>query len=318
MNRERLLFCPERAVARWGRAYVAARLRMQAEHASLVFSRTNRRFLVENAEPVHVMVRWLFRMLCCYGRAHRNFLDVRIVRNRLCLRGLPPSFEGFTICHLTDLHLDLDTALTAVIRERLGECEYDLCVLTGDYRNETHGPHDEVIAQMKALRSAIRSPVYGILGNHDFLEMVAPLEAAGYPMLVNESAALTRGDSAIHLLGIDDVNTYMLDNLERTMQGVPPDGLTILLSHSPNVYKKAAAFDVSLVLSGHTHAGQICLPGGVVVMKVDPCPRRMLHGNWTHRGVQGYTSAGTGSCAVPLRWFARPEIVLHELVSEGA
>ena len=317
MSAETSIFDLDLAVGRWGRPYVGARLRMQAEHAARVFSQTNRRFLVENAEPVHTLVRWGFRLLGCYRRAHRNFMDVRIVHNRVPLRGLPPSFDGFTICQLTDLHIDLDPVLTGVIRDRLAECRYDLCVLTGDYRDQTHGPHDEVMTQMAALRPAIQSPVYAILGNHDFLEMVAPLEALGYPMLVNECAAVEAGDSAIHLAGIDDVNTYMLDNLDRATQAVPNDGLTILLSHSPNVYKKAAAYDVSLVLAGHTHAGQICLPGGVVVMKVDPCPRRMLHGGWTYRGVQGYTSAGTGSCAVPLRWFSRPEIVLHELVAEA-
>jgi hypothetical protein len=66
-----------------------------------------------------------------------------------------------------------------------------------------------------------------------------------------------------------------------------------------------------MMLSGHTHGGQICLPGGHALIKVCDVPRRILAGAWHHRGMHGYTSVGTGSCGVPLRYFCPPEITLH-------
>ena len=81
--------------------------------------------------------------------------------------------------------------------------DYDLCVLTGDYRAKTHGPIDATLSAMARLRTHINAPIYGVLGNHDSICMVPALEAMGVQMLLNESTIVRRGDASLHLAGID-------------------------------------------------------------------------------------------------------------------
>jgi predicted MPP superfamily phosphohydrolase len=155
--------------------------------------------------------------------------------------------------------------------------------------------------------------VYGILGNHDFIEFVPALEAAGMRMLLNENVQLQRGSDSIYLAGIDDPHFYETHDVQRAARGVPQDAYSILLSHTPESYRLAAACRFDLMLCGHTHGGQICLPGGVPVLTNSGCPRTMVRGDWTYQDLSGYTSPGTGSAGVPARFFCPPEITLHRL-----
>jgi predicted MPP superfamily phosphohydrolase len=152
-----------------------------------------------------------------------------------------------------------------------------------------------------------------VLGNHDFVEIVPPLEAAGLRFLLNESIAVERGGDRLHLVGVDDPHYYETDNLEDALAGLPDDEPKVLLCHSPELYRPAAACGLDLMLCGHTHAGQICLPGGIPLLTNARCPRRLRVGAWRYRELAGYTSAGTGSCGVPVRFFCPPEMTLHEL-----
>jgi hypothetical protein len=153
--------------------------------------------------------------------------------------------------------------------------------------------------------------VYGVLGNHDFVEIVQPLERAGMRFLLNEVVEIDHNGARFHIAGIDDPHFYRTHDLAGVRDRIPDDAFSILLSHSPETYRDAAAYGFSMMLSGHTHGGQICLPGGHALIKVCDVPRRLLAGAWTHRGMLGYTSVGTGSCGVPLRYFCPPEITLH-------
>jgi hypothetical protein len=189
----------------------------------------------------------------------------------------------------------------------------DLTVLTGDFRGPTTGPFEVALAEVERLLPALPKPLYAVLGNHDSIDMVAPLEAMGVRCLVNESVALDRGDAALHLAGVDDAHFYRMDNLDQALADVPPDTFTILLSHTPELWRQAAHSDVDLMLSGHTHGGQICLPGGVPVFLSAKLPRRLGRGAWRHHDLVGYTSVGCGACVVPVRFHCPPEITLHVL-----
>ncbi len=93
-----------------------------------------------------------------------------------------------------------------------------------------------------------------------------------------------------------------------------PDGvISILLSHTPEIYRQAAHADFDLLLSGHTHGGQICLPGAIPITLDATLPRRMGSGPWRYRRMVGYTSVGVGSCLVAVRLNCPPEITLHRL-----
>jgi predicted MPP superfamily phosphohydrolase len=143
--------------------------------------------------------------------------------------------------------------------------------------------------------------------------MVPALEAMGIRMLLNECEVIARGDQQIHLAGVDDAHFYRMDNIEKVSQQIPAGAFSILLSHTPEIYRQAAHANFNLMLSGHTHGGQICLPGSIPITLQSKLPRRMGAGPWRHHNMIGYTSVGAGSSVVPVRLNCPPEITLHRL-----
>jgi hypothetical protein len=168
---------------------------------------------------------------------------------------------------------------------------------------------------MERILGCVRAPhgILGVLGNHDFAEKVSHLENMGAKILMNECVEIRRGETSLWVAGVDDPHYYGCDDLARAVSGIPAGAFTILLAHSPELYAEAAARGINLYLCGHTHAGQICLPGGTPILVNTNCPRRLARGAWRHRNLQGYTSAGVGSSFLPVRFNCPPEIVLVEL-----
>jgi predicted MPP superfamily phosphohydrolase len=107
----------------------------------------------------------------------------------------------------------------------------------------------------------------------------------------------------------------MLTTSKKAGSGIPSNEFSILLSHTPEIYQQAAHADFSLLLSGHTHGGQICLPGRIPITLDSVLPRYMGSGFWTNRDTNGYTSVGVGCSIVPVRFNCPPEITLHFLQS---
>jgi hypothetical protein len=253
------------------------------------------------------------RLAGLYGRAHRNAERIEIRRHPVVLPGLPNALDGFMILQLSDLHVDMNPAAMQRLAELLPPLSYDLCVLTGDYRGKTFGPCEAAIDGMARIRKCITSPVYAVLGNHDSIRMVPALEEMGIRMLVNEAEALLRDGQPLYLAGIDDAHYYRVDNIEKAAAQIPPGAFSILLSHTPEVYRQAAHAGFDLMLSGHTHGGQICLPGAIPLTLDSALPRRMGSGSWRYGQMIGYTSVGVGSCVLPVRINCPPEITLHQL-----
>ena len=150
-----------------------------------------------------------------------------------------------------------------------------------------------------------------MLGNHDTIRMVPALEAMGIRILLNECEAITRDDQRIFLAGVDDAHFYRMDNIEKAALPIPGGGFSILLSHTPEIYRQAAHAHFRLMLSGHTHGGQICLPGSIPITLESALPRWMGAGAWQYNDMAGYTSVGAGSSVVPVRLNCPPEITLH-------
>ncbi|MCC6208869.1 MAG: metallophosphoesterase family protein [Gammaproteobacteria bacterium] len=298
---------------RVGRLHIDQRLGVEADREHLVFGQGRNFFHLENWYSIHALIRCSLRLVGMHGRGRRNARRIDVRRNEVMLPRLPETFDGFTILQLSDMHLDMDEAFPGIVSERVRDLEYDLCVLTGDFRYLTAGPIEGALAGMRRLRANLAGEVYGILGNHDSIRMAPVLEEMGVRMLLNESVVLRRGDSRLHLAGIDDPHYYRADNFERARAGIPSNAVSLLLAHSPEVYRQAAHAGFDLMLCGHTHGGQICLPGGVPLMLNARCPRRVCRGAWRYHGMQGYTSAGTGSSVVDVRLNNRPEVTLHRL-----
>lgn len=298
---------------RLGRVHARQRLGIESEKEPQVFGRGLNFFHPENWYSGHALIRHLLRLSGLYWIGRRNTLDIRVRRNEVPIAGLPASFDGFTLLHLTDLHADLNPPAMEALAETVSRLEYDACVLTGDYRAQTFGPHEPALAAMLGLCTGLRQPVYGVFGNHDSIRMLPGMEAMGVHMLINESLALERGGDTIYLVGVDDAHYYRVDNLAGAAAPVPSGAVSILLSHTPEIYRQAAHAGFDLMLCGHTHGGQICLPGGVPITLDARCPRALGAGPWRYRDMHGYTSVGAGSCIVPVRLNCPPEVVLHRL-----
>src|SRR5262245_37161324 len=102
-----------------------------------------------------------------------------------------------------------------------------------------------------------------------------------------------------------------MENIEKAAAAIPHDEFSILISHTPEVYRQAALADFNVLLSGHTHGGQICLPGGIPFTLNSVLPRSMGSGPWKYRNLIGYTSVGAGTSIVAVRFHCPPEITLH-------
>jgi predicted MPP superfamily phosphohydrolase len=298
---------------RLGRLHARQRLGIETEHEARILGPGLKLFQVESWYSAHAIVRTALKMTGLYWRARRNAERVRVKHNEISLPGLPPLFDGFTILHLSDLHVDQSEAAMLHLIGLTHELRYDLCVWTGDFRGKTFGPFEAALNGTARVRDHIGGPAYGVLGNHDTIRMVPGLEAMGIRMLLNECETITRGDQRIWLAGIDDAHFFRVDNIEKAAVGIPAGEFSILLSHTPEVYRQAAHAGFNLLLGGHTHGGQLCLPGSIPITLDAMLPRRMGAGAWRHHTMVGYTSVGAGTSLIPVRLNCPPEITLHYL-----
>jgi uncharacterized protein len=307
----------EQWIERVGETHFRQRYSLQTDHSGELFGHGLKRFHIENATTINAAILLVLRMTGLYGWGRRNGLDIRVVERDMAVPALPRGFEGWRILHLSDLHLDVDPELTDAILQAIAPLQYDLAVITGDFRSLMHGPYERAMAESGRLIRALKAPAYGVLGNHDFLEFVPHLEAAGLRMLLNEMARLERAGDTIFLAGVDDPHFYETDNLQRARAGIPAAGFSILLAHTPEIARAAAAAGFQVMLCGHTHGGQICLPGGIAVMTNSHCERKLIRGGWRCAQMLGYTTTGVGSSGMLARFFCPPEAVIHTLRRAG-
>lgn len=298
---------------RLGRLHARQRLGIEADHEAQIFGQGLSFFHLENWYSVHSLIRAAFKLSGLYRRGLRNAAEVQVKTTDLAFASLPKAFDGFTLLHVSDLHVDMNERAVQRLIELLPMIEYDICVLTGDFRGATFGPFDAVLEGMARICARLTSPVYGVLGNHDTIRLVPGLEDLGVKMLLNECVPLSRGDQRIFLCGIDDAHFYRVDSIEKAASDIPLASFTILLSHTPEIYRHAAHAGFDLMLSGHTHGGQICLPGSIPITLSSVLPRRFGSGLWKYHDMVGYTSVGVGSSVVPIRLNCPPEITLHRL-----
>lgn len=298
---------------RLGPVHARQRLGIEREAEARVFGRDHRSFHLENWTDAPGLIRFCLRMAGLLNRGQNNSRRLRTVHNRFHLPDLPAAFAGYRILHLTDLHVDMDEANLQALMREIKPLDYDLCVLTGDYRRQTWGPIDEALNGMARLREAIRGPAFAVLGNHDSVTMVPALEDMGYRLLMNEMIPIEHQGDCLYLAGVDDAHFYKAHNLHRAGDAIPAGGISILLSHTPEIWREAAHAGYDLFLCGHTHGGQICLPGGIPVTLDSDCPRHLGRGYWQMNGMQGYTSPGSGTSVVNVRLNCPPEVTIHTL-----
>ncbi len=229
------------------------------------------------------------------------------------VRGLPETWEGTRVALLSDLHLGFAASggwLRRVFAQ-VGELQPDLIVLTGDlFAGGTRGTPREA-SQLAALRAPLG--VFAVLGNHDhFAETAAvrrALEEAGIRLLSNQAVPLHRGAGRAWLIGVDDVGTGH-DDLEEALSAVPEGEASILLCHNPDLVEEVSERQVPLMLSGHTHGGQVCLPILGPVYCFSRFYRRFAAGLFQVGGTRLYVNRGLGKALLPFRFLCRPEVTI--------
>ncbi len=241
--------------------------------------------------------------------------EYELTETDVFIRQLPTAFEGFRIALLTDVHHSRLVPVEEVRRvvALTNEAKPDLIALTGDYttsRRRYVEPCAEALGRLQA-----PSGVWAVLGNHDHYTDAELTERAfarwKINVLSNANTLLRRGADELRLAGVDDWGWGKAD-WARALGGVDLSRPSLLLSHEPAVLDMPETRGVSLILSGHTHGGQIRLPFvGAPARFVEEF--RYMNGLYEREGTQLYVSRGTGMIGLPLRIGARPEIALLRL-----
>lgn len=300
---------------RLGYTRLSSRLIQQVDHSASKFNFGGLIEYLKEQEPIFDVFEFILKKIGLFERGNLNTIDYELVENIIISHKIPKSFDGFIIMQLSDLHIDGIPDEGEKLRQIISQIECDICVITGDFRLRTFGDYQKSIKLMKPLVESIKYKdcIIGILGNHDFIEMVPGLESLGIKMLLNEGINIKREDS-ISVFGLDDTHLYKTHDFGRILDNFSNEKFKILLAHSPEVVRIASSLDFDLYLCGHTHGGQVCLAGGIPLISSSSTGRKFISGFWKHNNMQGYTSRGTGSSGTPVRFNCPPEITIHRLI----
>ena len=238
---------------------------------------------------------------------------------------LPTEFDGFTICHISDFHFTKNDEMAAVLLEILNDemLRYDIICATGDYAYSSLsvGVAHEFFAKLKR-------DVYAVNGNSDIrqdrvrakngnkLKTATYFKDAVTAYLVNENVKVERGESAIYLAGVDEVS-YDKDDLKSALESVNEEGIVVLLAHNPEIMNIEGDARVKLILSGHTHGGQLCLPNGQAVYNNTTLNLKYsngLHEVWEDTVL--VINRGIGTTRLRLRFNCTPEVSFIKLMKK--
>lgn len=244
---------------------------------------------------------------------------IELTRTSVPVLGLPDALHGLRVALVTDTHCSRtvpEEDILESVRLTLAE-RPDLIVLGGDY--VTWGGDDATgdrryVGRSAELLAPLTAPygVFAVLGNHDDdRDMPAALTAKGFTVLKDARTRITIRGAPLEIAGIR-YWTRRVDHIARILRGV--SGTTVLLAHDPSRLKEASDLDVGLVLSGHTHGGQIVLPGvGAVAARGYP----VIAGPGRRENTSIYVSRGIGTVYVPVRLNCPPEVAILTLESRG-
>jgi hypothetical protein len=265
-----------------------------------------------------------------YGLLYAR-LNLETTHQRIRLTRLPKAFHGFRIAQLSDIHIGPFMPAEEIRKYAAitNELKPDLIVLTGDYINWDPSTQGAVVQALAGLKAPFG--VLGSLGNHEAWyevedSLLRLFAARGMRILRNERVPIQAGNDALNLIGVDfESRTRMGPSgtrvvrqyLEGAEHFVRPDTVSILLSHNPNAFDRAAALGIDLTLAGHTHGGQVNLE----FIHPSLTPGRLITDyvrGWFEKGqAQLYVNRGIGTFGIPIRFGSPPEITLFELVREG-
>jgi uncharacterized protein len=257
------------------------------------------------------------------GEIARHEID--IVHRTFVIPGLPESFKGYRIVQISDIHFRefTEASFVKLVLHEVNTLNADLVVLTGDY--VSYGPLEKRRSipwayECGELLTRIECPQrYAILGNHDcIVNEAAAMDALtthGIPVLNNQAVPLERDGKRIWLAGIADaLNGNPGPNFEKAIPqtALGDDERVILLAHEPDILPRVAKHNVDLMLSGHTHGGQVRFPF-VPPMHMPPMGKKYVEGYFQMGHTQLYVNRGIGTVGLPFRLNCPPEITVITL-----
>jgi predicted MPP superfamily phosphohydrolase len=249
-----------------------------------------------------------------YGMAYERH-HIRRVEHDLPVIGLPRALEGLRIGLITDIHHSETVSADDVSRSvaLLRDSRPDLIVLGGDYISFGDRRHVGPVAELLAPLAVAPHGSFAVMGNHDDdREMPAALQQQGFAVLRDQRTSVSINGETLDLAGLR-FWTRRPSDLARVLRGT--SGTTILLAHDPRRLTEAAALDVQLVLSGHTHGGQVLLPGvGAIAGRKFP----VLAGTGREGNATVFVSRGVGTVYVPVRINCPPEVAVLTLRTGGS
>lgn len=239
-----------------------------------------------------------------------------IEHQQIHLPRLPAELDGFRVVHLSDIHHSPFTSRQQIERAvaTATRLQPDIIALTGDYiskEREYAAPCAELLGRLRA-----RHGVYAVLGNHDHWTDAALItdlfRAEGITVLVNQGMRFEKNGASFWLAGVDDTMVG-LEDLPLALAGSREEEMKLVLAHNPIILRRAARAGVDLVLSGHTHGGQVSLRPE---KSASGRPRRRLLKGLARQGdTQIYVTRGLGTVVLPVRFGCPPEVSLLELRS---
>lgn len=241
---------------------------------------------------------------------------------------LPARFDGFTIAQLSDFHYDRIFSISAIQRaiQLVNEIHPDLVVLTGDFvtvpllevsdERRWAAAAEPCAELLQGLRSRLGS--LAVLGNHDVSSdpdfITAALQSHGILVLRNANHLVEEHGARLWFCGLDSMDRK--PNIELGLRGIPEDEAVVLLVHEPDFADVASRYPVQWQLSGHSHGGQIWIPGFGAPW-LPPHARKYPRGLYEIRGLRLYTNIGLGTIRVPMRLNCVPEVTLFTLRARG-
>ncbi len=247
-------------------------------------------------------------------------LEVR--RYRVPLPHLPAALEGLRLGLLADLHAGAWAGISLYRRaaQVLRHHRVDALLLAGDVTSHYAAPHwKEVLTPLAEVEAPLGR--LAVLGGHDHRfgasAVAGHLDELGFRVLRNEAVALRRDGQSLWVVGLDDNSDWPFkDDMERACRPLPPDAATVLLAHSPDALRQARRRGLGLVLSGHTHGGQVRLPWVGSLVRVTHLSGRFDQGLSRHGSTHLYVSRGLSSTH-RLRFLCRPDVSILTLVRAG-
>jgi len=245
--------------------------------------------------------------------------DVEVTRADVYVERLPPAFDGYRILHISDIHGG-SPLYRASVRERLAAAEgmaVDVVVFTGDLASQTDAIEDaaSALGELKA-----RDGIVAVLGNHDYWmgeEVVSKaLAAVGVRVLRNAHMVVERGGERLYLVGVEDCCYVGRDDLPAALRGIPEGAPAVVATHSPDIVLKPLAARASVILSGHTHGGQVVFPWIGPLYVPTKLGRRRMSGLLSVGGSVLYINRGLGEISPPMRLNCPPEIAVLTLRSK--